>query len=109
MADSFSDFTPALPAEIKWNVGENQYPDAPPKRLGLFIPIETIAPLARYLSAIAQDPDRVKSSKIWNAEKRTQEQVDGVWLSGSGRVGDYGDFGSINPAALEEDSSDKPF
>ncbi len=105
-----SDFNPAFSKELKWNVGENTYAKRNPnskftKRLGLFIPLESIKELKEYIDAKVADPDSVKSTSIWNHETQNAEPVNGIWLSGNGMSGEYGDFGSINPRALD----DKPF
>tara|TARA_R100000458_G_C8217807_1_gene203162 strand:+ start:408 stop:731 length:324 start_codon:yes stop_codon:yes gene_type:complete len=106
-----SDFNPAFSKELKWNVGENTYAKSNPnnkftKRLGLFIPLESIKELKEYIDSKVADPDSVKSTKIWNSETQNAEPVNGIWLSGNGMSGEYGDFGSINPPALEDD---RPF
>ena len=111
MTDSrFSEFIPHLPTELKWNVSE-QTPNSekgPTKRLGVFIPLDTLPSLIDYLQKISQIEDRVKSTTIYNRQTKDKETKNGVWLSGSGWDGEYGSYGSINPAALTEED-EKPF
>jgi len=108
MTDSrFSDFTPQLPVEIKWSVSQ-QTPNSekgPTQKLGIFIPLESLDQYIDYLKTIAQDPEKVKTTNIYNRETKNKEAKNGVWINGSGWDGEYGAYGSINPAAL----ANKPF
>lgn len=99
-----TEFTAALPAVIKWSVNENQYDESGdyPQSLSLFIPAESIAALADYLSALATDNARLKTAKIWDYSAKEEKEVQGVYLNAKGKRGrDGGAFGNINPAALQ--------
>ena len=96
-----SDFNPALPKQVKWSVGENRFDQdgKNPKSLSLFIPLESATAFANYVNAVATDPDKIKKGKVWDYSLQTEVEVDGVYINGKGRDGQYGAFGSINPAA----------
>ena len=97
-----SDFKAALPAVIKWSVGENKYDEdgSNPKTLSLFIPSASISALAAHLQKMAADTDKLKTGKIWDYNSKAEVEVEGVYLNAKGKSGQYGDFGNINPAAL---------
>lgn len=97
-----AEFKSALPSVIKWSVGENKYDQdgTNPKSLSLFIPADSIDALAAHLSAMAADPDKLKTGKVWDFSKKEEVEVSGVYLNAKGKSGQYGDFGNINPAAL---------
>jgi len=107
-----TNFVPHLPTEIKWSVSQ-QTPNSekgPTQKLGIFIPLESMDRYIEFLKAIAQDPERVKSTTIYNRETRDKEVKNGVWINGSGWDGEYGAYGSINPPALDIDPEEiKPF
>ena len=96
-----ADFNPALPKQVKWSVGENKYDTdgKTPKSLSLFVPIESAEAFARYINATATDPDKIKKGKVWDYSLQAEVEVDGIYINGKGRDGQYGAFGSINPAA----------
>lgn len=96
-----TDFNPALPKQIKWSLGENKYDTEGknPKSLSLFVPIESVEAFARYLSAIATDPEKIRKGKVWDYALQAEVEIDGIYINGKGRDGQYGAFGSINPAA----------
>ena len=110
------EFQAALPAVIKWSVGENKYDEdgSNPKSLSLFIPAESIDAFAAHLKAMANDSDKRKTGKVWDYANKAEKEVSGVYLNAKGKTGEYGDFGNINPAALgntptQADESDLPF
>jgi hypothetical protein len=96
-----TDFNPALPKQIKWSLGENKYDTdgKNPKSLSIFVPIESVEAFARYLNAIATDPEKIRKGKVWDYALQSEIEIDGVYINGKGREGQYGSFGSINPAA----------
>jgi hypothetical protein len=100
-----ADFNPAIPVAIKWSIGDNKYDSSGknPKQVSLFIPLESIAPLAAYLNAIAEVPGKIRKSKVWNHTDGCEVEVEGIYLNGKGREGQYGDYGTINPAAVDAD------
>ena len=113
-----SDFKAALPKVIKWSVGENQFDEdgKNPKSLSLFIPKESIAAFASYLTALSGDTSKIKTGKVWDYENQKEVELDGFYLNAKGRTGQYGDFGNINPVRLESnpptqaaDNTDIPF
>lgn len=93
-------FTPALPAVIKWSVGDNRFDESGeyPQSLSLFIPAESIAALADYLSALATDNAKLKTAKVWDYDAKEEKEVQGVYLNAKGKQGkDGGAFGNLNP------------
>ena len=101
-----SEFNAALPSVIKWSVDKNKYDQDGkfPKSLSLFIPKESIAAFAKHLTAMAIDPDKVRSGKIWDYTANAEVEVEGVYINAKGKTGQYGDFGNINPASLLADT-----
>ena len=98
-----SDFQAALPRQIKWSVGENKYDDGGknPKSLSLFVPLESIEALATYIASQGTDPNRIKKGKVWDYGTQSEVEVDGIYINGKGRDGQYGAYGNINPAASQ--------
>ena len=96
-----ADFNPALPKQVKWSVGDNRYDQdgKTPKSLSLFVPLESATAFAKYINATATDPDKIKKGKVWDYALQAEVEVDGIYINGKGRDGQYGAFGSINPAA----------
>ena len=97
-----ADFQGALSRVIKWSVGQNRFDQDGkfPKQLSLFIPQDSVAEFAAYLTALAQDPEKVKPGKIWDYNQNEEVEVDGIYINAKGQTGQYGDFGNINPVAL---------
>ena len=100
-----SDFQPALPKQVKWSVGENKYDQdgKNPKSLSLFVPLESATAFANYVNAVATDPERIRKGKVWDYDLQAEVEVDGIYINGKGRDGQYGSFGSINPVAVIEE------
>lgn len=92
------EFTPQLPKQGKWSVGENKYDEdgKNPKMLSIFIPEESIDGLSRYLQNMRS---KLKAGKTYNYETRENEEVQGIYLNFKGKSGEYGDYGNINPAS----------
>ena len=103
MANEFTaEFKPALPAQIKWTVKDNQFDEggANPKALSLFIPLESIEALAAHLRAMATDAGKVKPGSVWDYSKNKAYETTGVYLNAKGKNGEWGPFGNINPTLL---------
>ncbi|MEL0332169.1 MAG: hypothetical protein VW982_08145 [Candidatus Poseidoniales archaeon] len=96
------EFTPALPKQATWSLGDNKYDDngKNPKQLTVFIPLESVHSFANHLMNMADDPNKVKTGKVYNYDTKATEEVDGIYLNYKGKQGEYGAFGNINPAAL---------
>ena len=106
-----SDFNPVLPKVVKWSVGDNRYDDngKNPKSLSLFIPLESVEALTRYLNSISTDPEKIKKGKVWDFSQKAEVEVDGIYVNGKGRDGQYGAFGSINPSIHAPFDAEVPF
>lgn len=117
-----SDFIAATTHQIKWSVEQNRFDKdgKNPKKLSLFISKDSILEFASYLQRLAGETDRIKTGKIWDFVNREEIQVEGFYLNGKGKPGQYGDHGSINlqqipgssgntPAQASTDKSDFPF
>lgn len=102
MADFDSPFEPALPRQLKWSVGENQFDNDGryPRSLSLFVPADSIVAFAEHLMALARMKEQHKTGKVYNYETQQDEKVPGIYLNAKGKSGEYGDFGSINPKKL---------
>ena len=98
-----SEFQAALPRQLKWSVGENKYDEEGknPKALSLFIPLESIEAFNAYIAAQGTDPNRIKTGKVWDYATQSEVEVQGIYINGKGKEGQYGTFGNINPAASQ--------
>ena len=103
-----SDFQPALPKVIKWDVKDNPFDDKEkyPKSLSLFIPLQSIAAIAQHLNSLAADESKHKNAKVWDYSNNQEVEVQGVYLNAKGKSGEYGDFGNINPASIQPQQAD---
>ena len=54
------------------------------------------------------DPEKRRRAKIWDYEKKEEIEVEGVYLNGKGKNGQYGDFGAINPKKIAQ-TEELPF
>jgi len=105
-----SEFNAALPSVIKWSVGQNKYDEdgSYPKMLSLFIPKESIAAFAGHLAAMALDPDKIRSGKIWDYTANAEVEVEGVYINAKGKTGQFGEFGNINPVSIIDTPTHQP-
>lgn len=103
------DFNPAFPRPVKWSVGDNRYDEGGknPKALNLFVPLESAQALARYINAMATDPEKIKKGKVWDYALSAEVEVDGIYINAKGKDGNYGAYGTLNPPAPQ--SSDISF
>lgn len=99
-----SDFNPALPKPCKWSVGDNDYDQdgKKPKKLSVFIPIDSVNALCNHLMLMADNVELHKDSKVYNFQLKSLESVKGIYLNAYGKDSDYGAFGNINPKKIEE-------
>ena len=104
-----TEFNPQLPRPIKWSVGDNAYytTGKQPRSISLFVPLESINALHDYIDAVAADPSKVKSGKVWDYQQQAEVQVDGIYINGRGRSSNGGDYGTINPAAAAPAPADE--
>lgn len=104
------EFQPQLPRPIKWSVGENRYDTEgkQPRSISVFIPLESINAFHSYIDAVAADPQKVKTGKVWDYTEQKEVQVEGIYINGKGRIGQGGDYGTINPAAAAPAPTDSP-
>lgn len=105
MPDYNTPFEPAFTRPLKWSVGENNFDDADinPKSLSVFIPVESILDLSNHLMTLRDDPNKVKTGKVWDYENKQEIEVEGVYLNAKGKTGDFGDFGNINPKKIAKE------
>ena len=114
-------FEPALSLPVNFSVSDNKFPDSKekyPKRIRLFIPLETVLDLSNLCMNLADNPENHAKGKVYDMRDGTSKEVDGIMLYGNGKIGsydedEYGAYGTINPLKLEaktdEDSSEVPF
>ena len=103
-----SDFNPAISRPIKWSVGENKYDENSknPRRLSLFIPEDSILEFAAYLTRLAKQADKARAGKVWDYARNEEVEVSGFHVDGTGKNGQYGDYGTINPVQIAAADSD---
>lgn len=114
-------FEPALSLPVNFSVSDNKFPDTKekyPKRIRLFIPLETVLDLSNLCMNLADNPENHAKGKVYDMRDGTQKEVDGIMLYGNGKIGsydedEYGAYGTINPRKVEaktdEESSEVPF
>ena len=101
-----ADFTPQLPKQGKWSVGNNRFNEdgKNPKQLSVFLPKESIDPLLRHIKNV--EAAGLKAGKCYNYSTQQNEEVQGVYLNFKGKEGADGAFGNINPA--KSDTTNAP-
>ena len=100
-----SDFIPALPKNITWNVGKNKQQDAEkkPQRCTMFIPAESMEALVGHLMRMVDTGTCLTEQEVYNYKTREKEVVPGYYLTGKG-IGDSGDGwakGELTISAIE--------
>lgn len=103
MPDFNTSFNPALPKPASWSVGQNNFDTdgKNPKQLTVFIPLESVPALAEHLHNLADNPEKVKEGQTYNYKTQSKQKVQGIYLNCTGKTGEYGDFGNINPAKAD--------
>ena len=103
-----SDFKAAMPLPGSWSVENNRFDEEGrnPKRLSLFIPLDSIPAFAQYVMAAGDDTARHKEGKTYDYNSKENVKVPGVYLNFNGTDGDYGPLGRINPRAIEPNPND---
>jgi hypothetical protein len=107
-----SDFVPALPIALKWNVGENRFDSdgKNPLALSVFVPADSAFALAQYILNCAEEPSLRKSSKVWDYKNKCEVEVDGFYINGKGREGrDGSSYGNVNPKFVGATEEEAPF
>jgi len=98
-------FDAALPKQIKWSVNDNRFDDKDknPKSLSLFIPKESIGAFCNHIMNMVDNPDLVRTGKVYNFDTQSNEEVDGIYINGKGKISqdESGAFGSINPQKID--------
>ena len=106
------EFEFALPLPINFSVGDNNFENSKqkyPRRIKLFVPLDSIDNFCNHLQAMKNNPDFHKEGKVFDMQEGTSHMVQGVNLWGNGKKNtfdqnedDYGAYGTINPKMLEE-------
>ena len=106
------EFEFALPLPINFSVGDNNFENSKqkyPRRIKLFVPLDSIDNFFNHLQAMKYNPDFHKEGKVFDMQEGTSHMAQGVNLWGNGKKNtfdqnedDYGAYGTINPKMLEE-------
>ena len=106
------EFEFALPLPINFSVGDNNFENSKqkyPRRIKLFVPLDSIDNFCNHLQAMKNNPDFHKEGKVFDMQEGTSHMAQGVNLWGNGKKNtfdqnenDYGAYGTINPKMLEE-------
>ena len=98
-------FDAALPKQIKWSVNDNRFDDKDknPKSLSLFIPKESIGAFCNHIMNMVDNPDSVRTGKVYNFSTQSKEEVEGIYINGKGRFSqdESNSYGSINPQKID--------
>ena len=110
MADFKSNFVPAFPYALQWNINPtpSDFSDAEtfPKRIGIAIPVESIAGLVDHLMKLERMESEHKIKKIYDHATKQKVEKYVVYLNGKGMDGEdgYSCFGSISPRKIERNT-----
>ena len=100
-----SNFEPAFELPVNFTVSDNTYEPTKnkyTKKIGLFIPLETVLDFAQHVMNVADKPENHAKGKVFDMRTGEREEVQGIYIYGNGNVSKYdedefGAYGTINP------------
>ena len=108
---AYEPFEPAFPLPINFSIVKNTYENSKekyPKRLQLFVPLDSIDQFVRHIQILKNDSAKIKKGKVYDMATNERMEVDGIYLNGNGRQNMFHPededliFGIINPKRLED-------
>ena len=93
-----SDFNPALPLPIKWNISDDRF-DPEKQVLSLTIPVDSVTHLIDHLQNLVNT--KAKEGEVYDFAKKEKVKTQCVQIYSKAMDGAYGVFGNINPQKIE--------
>ena len=93
-----SDFNPALPLPIKWNIGDDRFNEGQ-QVLSLTIPVDSVTHLIDHLQNLVNT--KAKDGEVYDFSKKEKVKTKCVQIFSKAMDGQYGVFGNINPQKIE--------
>ena len=93
-----SEFNPALPLPIKWNIGDDRFNEGQ-QVLNLTIPVESVTHLIDHLQNLVNT--KAKEAEVYDFTKKQKIKTNCVQIFSKATDGQYGVFGNINPQKIE--------
>ena len=90
-----SQFNPALPLPIKWNINEGKFGN----QLTMCIPVESVTHLMEHLQNLVNT--KTSDGKVYDFNKKENVTTKVIYINAKALEGDYGIYGNINPQKIE--------
>ena len=90
-----SQFNPALPLPIKWNINEGKFGN----QLTMCIPVESVTHLMDHLQNLVNT--KTSDGKVYDFNKKENVTTKVIYINAKAMEGDYGIYGNINPQKIE--------
>ena len=90
--DPAKEFEFALPLPINFSVGDNNFENSKqkyPRRIKLFVPLDSIDNFCNHLQAMKNNPDFHKEGKVFDMQEGTSHMAQGINLWGNGKKNTY--------------------
>ena len=87
-----SNFEPAFQVPVNFTVSDNTYEPTKnkySKKIGLFIPLETVLDFAQHVMNVADKPENHAKGKVFDMRTGEREEVQGIYIYGNGNVSKY--------------------
>ena len=97
-----TEFNPALPLPIKWNIGDDRFNEGQ-QVLNLTIPVESVTHLIDHLQNLVNT--KAKEAEVYDFTKKQKVKTNCVQIFSKAMDGQYGVFGNINTQKIEVDPS----
>ena len=101
-----SQFNPALPLPIKWNISDDRF-NEDQQVLSLTIPVDSVTHLIDHLKNLVNT--KAKQGEVYDFNKKEKGSVktEGIYINAKALESDDGNgfFGQINPQKIEGVSS----
>ena len=111
-----SNFEPAFQVPVNFTVSDNTYEPTKhkyTKKIGLFIPLETVLDFAQHVMNVADKPENHAKGKVFDMRTGEREEVQGIYIYGNGNGSKYdedefGSYGTINPRKVVVEVEESP-
>ena len=78
-----SNFEPAFQVPVNFTVSDNTYEPTKhkyTKKIGLFIPLETVLDFAQHVMNVADKPENHAKGKVFDMRTGEREEVKGIYI-----------------------------
>ena len=94
-----SQFNPALPLPIKWNIGDDRFNENQ-QVLSLTIPVDSVTHLIDHLTNLVNS--KAKQGEVYDFKQRKEIKTQCIQIYSKAMEGPYGVYGNINPQKVED-------